>query len=110
MCIGLSQEAADGGLEIGDACEDAAFEPPSCQLGEEAPDRDAIRPLKRIPQARSGGRSGPGNRSGCSDGDQDQAGLEAALRSAMAPRSLSRECQLPVRVSPIAAPSGDGLL
>jgi len=55
MCIGLSQEAADGGLEIGDACEDAAFEPPSCQLGEEAPDRDAIRPLKRIPQARCGG-------------------------------------------------------
>ena len=34
--IGFLQEAVDGGLEIGDACEDAAFEPPPCQLGEEA--------------------------------------------------------------------------
>jgi hypothetical protein len=33
------QEAVDGGLEIGDAFEDAAFEPPSCQLGEEALNR-----------------------------------------------------------------------
>jgi len=37
--IGFLQEAVDGGLEIGDACEDAAFEPPSCQLGEEALNR-----------------------------------------------------------------------
>ena len=34
--IGFLQEAVDGGLEIGDAFEDAAFEPPPCQLGEEA--------------------------------------------------------------------------
>ena len=36
--IGLLQEAVDGGLEIDDAFEDAAFEPPPCQLGEEALD------------------------------------------------------------------------
>ena len=86
------QEAVDGGLEIGDAFEDAAFEPLSCQLGEEAPDRDAIRPLKNIPQARCGGRSGPGSRSGCSNGDQDQAGLEAA------PALLSHRAGVPERV------------
>ena len=34
--IGLLQEAVDGGLEIDDAFEDAAFESPPCQLGEEA--------------------------------------------------------------------------
>jgi hypothetical protein len=34
--IGFLQEAVDGGLEIDDAFEDAAFEPPSRQLGEEA--------------------------------------------------------------------------
>ena len=34
--IGFSQEAVDGGLEIGDAFEDAAFEPTPDQLGEEA--------------------------------------------------------------------------
>ena len=34
--IGLLQEAVDGGLEIDDAFEDAAFEPPSRRLGEEA--------------------------------------------------------------------------
>ena len=33
------QEAVDGGLEIGDAFEDGAFEPTPCQLGEEALDR-----------------------------------------------------------------------
>ena len=37
--IGFVQEAVDGGLEIGDAFEGAAFEPPPCQLGEEALDR-----------------------------------------------------------------------
>ena len=37
--IGFLQEAVDGGLEIGDALEDAAFEPTPCQLGEEALDR-----------------------------------------------------------------------
>ena len=37
--IGFSQEAVDSGLEVGDACEDAAFEPPPGQLGEEALDR-----------------------------------------------------------------------
>ena len=36
--IGFLQEAVDGGLEIDDAFEDAAFEPPSCQLGKEALD------------------------------------------------------------------------
>ena len=39
IVVGLPHEAVDGGLEIGDACEDAAFEPPPCQLGEEALDR-----------------------------------------------------------------------
>jgi hypothetical protein len=34
--IGFVQEAVDGGLEIGDAFEDAAFEPLLSQLGEEA--------------------------------------------------------------------------
>ena len=34
--VGLLLEAVDGGREIGDAFEEAAFEPPSCQLGEEA--------------------------------------------------------------------------
>ena len=37
--VGLAQEAVDGGLEVGDAGEDAAFEAPSGQLGEEALDR-----------------------------------------------------------------------
>ena len=37
--IGFLQEAVDGGLEIGDAFEDGAFEPTPCQLGEEALDR-----------------------------------------------------------------------
>jgi len=37
--IGFLQKAVDGGLEIGDALEDAAFEPTPCQLGEEALDR-----------------------------------------------------------------------
>ena len=36
--IGFSREAVDSGLEVGDACEDAAFEPPPGQLGEEALD------------------------------------------------------------------------
>ena len=37
--IGFLQEAVDGGLEIGDAVEHAAFEPTPGQLGEEALDR-----------------------------------------------------------------------
>ena len=37
--IGFSQEAVDGGLEVSDACEDAASEPPPGQLCEEALDR-----------------------------------------------------------------------
>ena len=34
--VGFSQKAVDGSLELGDAREDAAFEPPPGQLGEEA--------------------------------------------------------------------------
>ena len=36
--VGLSDEAVDGGLKIGDGSEDAAFEAPPCELGEEALD------------------------------------------------------------------------
>ena len=39
ICIGFSQEAVDGSLEVDDACEDAAFETPPGQLREEALDR-----------------------------------------------------------------------
>jgi hypothetical protein len=39
IVVGLAQEAVDGGLEIDDAFEDAAFEPTPGQLGKEALDR-----------------------------------------------------------------------
>src|SRR5215469_13213075 len=39
IVVGLAQEAVDGGLEVGNALEDAAFEPAPGQLGEEALDR-----------------------------------------------------------------------
>jgi hypothetical protein len=39
IVIGFLQEAVDGGLEVSDALEDAAFEPALGQLGEEALDR-----------------------------------------------------------------------
>ena len=36
--VGFGDEAIDGGLEIDERVEDAAFEPPSCEFGEEALD------------------------------------------------------------------------
>ena len=39
IVIGLAQEAVDGGLQIGDAFEDAALQPTPGQLGKEALDR-----------------------------------------------------------------------
>ena len=36
--VGLCDEAIDGGLEIDERMEDVAFEPPSCEFGEEALD------------------------------------------------------------------------
>ena len=37
--VGLGQEAIDGGLEVDDRAEDAALQPSSGELGEEALDR-----------------------------------------------------------------------
>ena len=45
IIVGLSQEAVDGGLEIDDRAEHAAFETPLGQLGEEA--LDGIEPGSR---------------------------------------------------------------
>ena len=39
IVVGLAQKAVDGGLEVGDAPEHAAFEPAPGELGEEALDR-----------------------------------------------------------------------
>ena len=40
--VGFGYEAIDGGLEIDERVEDAAFEPPSCEFGEEA--LDGVKP------------------------------------------------------------------
>ena len=39
LLVVLGEEAVDGGLEVDDGVEDAAFQPPLRQLGEEALDR-----------------------------------------------------------------------
>lgn len=38
VCIGLFDEAVDGGLELDEGMEDASFQAPSGELGEEALD------------------------------------------------------------------------
>ena len=44
--VGFGDEAIDGGLEIDERVEDAAFEPPSCKFGEEA--LDGVEPGGRL--------------------------------------------------------------
>ena len=62
VVVGFGEEAVDGGLEVGDAFEDAALQPLPGQLGEEA--LDGVEPGREVEMER-GCRSSQASTLGC---------------------------------------------